>query len=187
MTLSEGNACFNILYLNARSILPKLDELHVLFLVNNYKTICIVESWLSNDIENSELFILGFIIFRRDRNRHGGGIIVFVRNSLPSTILPFEPHTLLHTPLEFLPLCIEFCKRKFCISIFYRPSSSDVIYFDAFCNIIESLDIVKCSNFILLGDFNIDFYSTDHPMMSRLTNFCNTLMLTQVVAEPTHT
>ena len=58
-------------------ILPKLDELRVLCVVNNYDIICIVESWLSNDIENSELLIPGFTIFRRDRNRHGGGIICF--------------------------------------------------------------------------------------------------------------
>ena len=50
---------------------------------------------------------------------------------------------------------------------FYRPPSSDVAYFDAFCNAVESLNIVKYSNFILLGDFNIDFYNTGHHLMSR--------------------
>ena len=159
---------------------------YVFCVSNSYDVICIVESWLSSDIDNTELSIPDFTIFRRDRSRHGGGIIVFVRNSLPCTVLPFEPPTLLHTPLEFLPLCIEFCKHNFCISVFYRPPSSDVAYFDDFCNAVESLDIVKYSNFILLGDFNIDFYNTGHHMMSRLTNFCNSLMLTQVVEEPTH-
>ena len=148
--------------------------------------ICIVESWLSSDKDNSELFITGFAILRKDRSKHGGEIVVFVRSSLPCSVLSFEPPTLLHTPLKFLPLCVEFCKRKFCISVFYRPLSSDVAYFDTFCNAVESLDIVKYSNFILLGDFNIDFYNTGHHLMSRLTNFCNSLMLTQVVTKATH-
>ena len=106
MTLRKGNACFNIVYLNAHSILPKLDELRILCASNSYDMICIVESWLSDDIDNMELFIPGFTIFRRDRDRHGGEIIVFVRNFLSCTVLPFEPPTSLHTTLEFLPLCL---------------------------------------------------------------------------------
>ena len=143
MTLRKGNACFNIIYLNARSILPKIDELRVLCVSNSYDVICIVESWLSSDIDNIELSIPGFTIFRRDRSRHGGGIIVFVRNSLPCTVLPFESPTLLHTPLEFLPLCIEFCKHNFCISVFYRPPSSDVAYFDAFLMLLSHLILLS--------------------------------------------
>ena len=53
MTLRKGNACFNIIYLNARSILPKIDGLRVLCVSNSYDVICIVESWLSSDIDNS--------------------------------------------------------------------------------------------------------------------------------------
>ena len=173
-------------FLNARSILPKLDELRVLCVENSYDIVCIVESWLSDEVANTELCIPGFTIFRKDRNRHGGGIIVFVKNTLPCSILPFVTPSLFPTQLEFLPLCIEFYKHKFCISIFYRPPSADVAYFDTFCNVVESLDIVKYSNFILLGDFNIDFCNSSHPMTTKLTNFCNSLMLTQVVDEPTH-
>ena len=33
-----------------------------------------VESWLSNDIQNSELCISGYDIVPLDRNRHGGGV-----------------------------------------------------------------------------------------------------------------
>ena len=69
-----NNACLNILYLNARSILLKLDELCILCVVNSYDIVYVVESWLSNDIVNTELFIPGYTIFRKDRNRHGWGI-----------------------------------------------------------------------------------------------------------------
>ena len=88
MNTSKHNACLNLLYLNARSILPKIDELRALCIANPYDIVCVVESWLSSDIENAELFIPGFSIFRKDRNRHGGGIIVFVKSSLPCIVLP---------------------------------------------------------------------------------------------------
>ena len=182
-TVSDPNLCLRILYLNARSLLSKLDELRVLCLVNNYDIVCIVESWLSQDISDSELAITGYTIFRRDRNRHGGGIIIFVKDTLSCTILP----TSTSPSMEFISLIFEFCSSKFCISAFYRPPSSDVSYFDELFDVIEKLDIVNFSNYILLGDFNINFCNPTHPLYSRLTNLCNSFMLTQVVTEPTHT
>lgn len=75
---------------------------------------------------------------------------------------------------------------KFCIAIFYRPPSSDVNYFDTFCDIVENLDIVNYSNFILVGDFNIDYLTTSHHLLPRLNGLCELLSLNQVVTEPTH-
>ena len=118
MNMSKHNACPNLLHLNARSILPELDELHVLCVDNSYDIICIVEPWLSDKVANTELCIPGFTVFRKDRNRYGGGIIVFVKSTLPCFILPFVTLSLLPTQLEFLLLCIEFCKRKF-VSLFF--------------------------------------------------------------------
>ena len=139
--------------MNARSLLSKLDELRVLCLVNNYDIVCIVESWLSQDISDSELAITGYTIFRRDRNRHGGGIIIFVKDTLSCTILP----TSTSSSIEFISLIFESYRSKFCISAFYRPPSSDVSYFDELFDVIEKLDIVNFSNYILLGDLTLIF------------------------------
>ena len=62
MNTSKHNACLNLLYLNARSILPKLDELRVLCVDNSYDIVCIIESWLSDEVANTELCIPGFNI-----------------------------------------------------------------------------------------------------------------------------
>lgn len=152
--MSKTNACLNTFYLNARSIINKLDELRVLCLANNFDIICVVESWLSPDISDAEIFIPGF---RRDRNRHGGGILIFVKDILVCTAVPFQYANPSSPSIEFLPLCIEFCNHKFCISTFYRPPSLDVAYFDALFEAIESLNIVNYFSFVLLGDFNINF------------------------------
>ena len=39
-----------VLYYNARSILPKLDELQANVLLQKPDIICIVETWLSEDV-----------------------------------------------------------------------------------------------------------------------------------------
>ena len=42
--------------------------------------VCIVESWLSSDIINNEFCIDGYNIVRLDRNRHGGGVLLFINS-----------------------------------------------------------------------------------------------------------
>lgn len=54
---SGKNLC--ILYFNARSIVPKLDELCVVVETNNPDIVCIVETWLSSDILESEVALPG--------------------------------------------------------------------------------------------------------------------------------
>ena len=51
---------------------------------------------------------------------------------------------------------------------------------------MESLNIVNFSNFILVGNFNIDYLSTSHHLFPRLKCLCELLSLNQVVIEPTH-
>ena len=182
---SKFNICFRLLYLNVRSVLSKLDKLIALCSVYNYHVVCIVESWLSGDVSNSELYIPGYEIFRRDRDRHGGGILIFVKSDLCPSPITYSSRCF-STNLEFFQLTVEFYKSKFCIAVFYRPPSSDVDYFDTFCNIVENLDIVNFSNFILVGDFNIDYLSASHHLFPRLKCLCELLSLHQVVTEPTH-
>ena len=67
---------------NARSLLPKYYELLLNVELHNPDVVCVVESWLSTEIQNSEIHIPGYFIVRLDRNRHGGGVIMFIETSL---------------------------------------------------------------------------------------------------------
>ena len=42
------------------------------------------------------------------------------------------------------------------------------------------------SNFVLLGDFNVNFYNSSHRFFSNLCNILDCFSLSQVVPEPTH-
>ena len=44
--------------------------------------ICIIESWLDNFILDCELTTSNYNLLRLDRDRHGAGIILYVRDSL---------------------------------------------------------------------------------------------------------
>ena len=53
--VKSGMNELSILYYNARSILPKLDNLTAICCASNPDIVCIVESWLSGDISDDEI------------------------------------------------------------------------------------------------------------------------------------
>ena len=48
----------------------------------------IAETWLSSDIFDSELIIPGYNLFCCDRDRHGGGVAIYVHSSLTVSLIP---------------------------------------------------------------------------------------------------
>ena len=53
--------------------------------------ICIVESWLSDEISDNELAIDNYQILRLNRNRHGGGAVMYIHSSLSYQVCQLEP------------------------------------------------------------------------------------------------
>ena len=141
--------------------------------------ICVIETWLSAEILDAEITIQGYQCFRRDRNRHGGGIVVYVRDCLSTTPI------MDNADLELLILSLTVNNRKTTIGAFYHPPNSSSELMDALYTCLENLDITCFTNFILLGDFNIDFCNTSHHLFCKLSNLMHVFSLTQVVKDPT--
>lgn len=40
--------------------------------------IAVSKTWIDNSVTNSEIFIEGYHILRKDRNRSGGGVCVYI-------------------------------------------------------------------------------------------------------------
>ena len=76
-----------ILFHNARSLVPKIDELSALCLLHNPGVVCVVESCLSPDVTDSEHFIQNYQIVRLHRNRHGGGVLMYVHKCLSYKVI----------------------------------------------------------------------------------------------------
>ena len=56
-SVSSQSGKLSVINHNARSLIPKIDELHGIAKAKHPDVICIVESWLSNDIQDNELVI----------------------------------------------------------------------------------------------------------------------------------
>ena len=74
------------IYFNARSIVNKLSELELCISEENPDILGLTESWLKEDILDSELSFKGYTLFRKDRKdsikTKGGGVVLYIRSSL---------------------------------------------------------------------------------------------------------
>ena len=110
----------SIFFFNARSLLPKLDELRGICADVHYDLVIVAESWLSADVLDSEIHIPGFCNVRNDRNRHGGGIVIYISDNINFTILQLP-----HPDLELILLECSLKSHVYTVGGFYRPPNAD--------------------------------------------------------------
>ncbi len=81
---SKPHALASFGLINARSLLPKIDELAVLLDGNPMDLVAITESWLHKDIDDSLISISDYNIYRNDRTgSRGGGVCVYSLKTFP--------------------------------------------------------------------------------------------------------
>ena len=72
-----------VCHTNIRSILVSFNDLCCFVFTWQYDVTCLSKSWLDSSIANKDIFISGSKLpYRRGRNRHGGGVLVYVKKSL---------------------------------------------------------------------------------------------------------
>ena len=85
--------------MNTRSIVNKLTQFHSLIYSHDYDIIAITETWLSDYLLDQEIIPTGYIIYHKDRSSRGSGVMLAVKNSIPSHALD--------TPMELETLCVQ--------------------------------------------------------------------------------
>ena len=87
----------------------------------------------------------GYLVHRADRNRHGGGVLIYTKDSFVCNVL--NPHD----TLEIITLTIRNGVNKACLSLFYRPPASSIELLD---DLFLYLQFIQshyfCNNYILL-------------------------------------
>ena len=139
--------------LNINSIANKFDQLKTI--INNHLDILVlVETKLDDTFPISQFIIQGFSKpYRLDRNRRGGGLLIYVRQDIPSKKL--IKHTFPH---DIEGLCIEINLRKckwFLCGTYHPPSQSDKYYFENMGKVIDLYNGVY-DKMLLVGDFNAE-------------------------------
>ena len=165
-----------IVHLNVRSLLPKLDSISIE--LNEFDIIALSETFLDSSILNGDLHIEGFQMpFRNDRNRHGGGVAVYVKNNIHASRLPF----LENDSLETIWLKIKNRNDILLFNCSYRPPNSDNAFWEKIYDGLSAAREYSPSPLILVGDLNSNYLDNN----SDIRQLCTFSSLDQIIAEPT--
>ncbi len=63
----------------------KRDDLEALLSAHQPDIVAITETFLDEEINDPEIVSNSYTVFRRDRNRHGGGVRALVKDSISAT------------------------------------------------------------------------------------------------------
>lgn len=74
------------LHINARSLLPKMDQLKLWVNSSNPDVLVITETWLKMSIPYPDLFLPGYNLFIQDRSSKGGGVAIFTKEYLQCSV-----------------------------------------------------------------------------------------------------
>ena len=144
--------------------------------------LAINESKLDDNDSDNMLSLHGYTLVRRDRNKKGGGVCVYLRGSLSFQRL----HEFEEQNLELIALEIQKPNSKpFLFIAWYRPPKLDSKCFKYFELFLEKVE-PKYKEIYLLGVLNCNFLS--NPLEYHTLQLMDVLIsfqMNQVLAEPT--
>lgn len=163
-------------------MLKHLDEIRALLTKSPVDILAINESKIDDLIPNNEINILGYNLVRKDRNRYGGGVVLYIRDSIPFS----ERKDLVPDHLEML--CVEVSRpynKSFLISTWYRPPNSDNDIFDKYDSFLCKCDSEN-KELMVVGDLNCDVAKASPDLHTRRLQFlCSLYQCDQLINEPT--
>ena len=171
-----------IALLNVNSLTKHIYELNVFLANKPLDVLAINESKL--DLVDSDRIVNleGYNIVRRDRNKHGGGVCFYLRN----TITFSRQYQLENDDLELIALEIQ--KPNSCpffIATWYRPPNTPLDYFKKFEMFLKEAD-ARYSEIYILGDFNCNILSNPPEVhTTHLLDLMVDYQLAQLIKEPT--
>ena len=142
---------------------------------------CIVETWLNHSILDCELNVPHYCLIRLDRNRHGGGVLLYIREDLSYNIAFTGPEN-----LELLGVTLHHDNsNRFCLCVLYSPPATTQCVLQQLYFFLQKVNPTLFSNFVIIGDFNVNALDTSTSLYHSLLDIMSSFNLFQVVQEPT--
>ena len=187
----------SVAHININSITApgKLDELNYFAMVNEIKILALTETKLDDSVDSTLFKIKGFhspII--KHRNRHGGGVAIYVHSSLPFkriTELEIGDHEWVWAKITLKNFTLLIC------CAYISPSSSaekQQSFIDNFAESVSQAQNHSPTAILALGDFNTgNIYlpqdTDNHNGISsfdhKIKEIADALDLQQLIKEPT--
>ena len=130
----------------------KLPELLSRHSTHCWDLIAITETWLTEDILDSEISLPGMRILRRDRPSKGGGVLLYYRQDLSCSLMT-DPYLEL---TDTLWCCAQLQSADLAlIGIIYRPPNSSRTNDAALIYSLNTALSGRYTHVLIAGDFNV--------------------------------
>jgi hypothetical protein len=139
------------------------------------------ETWLNPDYSSNFVNICGYTLVRNDRDGRGGGVALYIANSIKYKL--YETASLLNG-LEQLWIIVILKSSKLAIGIIYKPPSASLRCLKELADVLDHV-CVSYDSVLFLGDVNINFLNAKAANVTFFTDLLNTYNLTQLVTAPT--
>jgi len=181
------------MHVNVNSIVAgsKLDEISAIVSDYDIDIVAVTESWLGDSIESDDISLDGFQPpIRRDRNRHGGGVLIYISNTIPCKRR--DDLEVISSECIWLELQIGIFKILF--ATYYRPPGQNISmtndFMDQFINAVNTAHSELPDAIVVTGDFNSKHNEWWHldPVNyagAKLRQATQIVNLQQIITEPT--
>ena len=167
-------------HLNINSIRYKFDAVQCLLQGGLLDIFAISESKLDESFPLPQFKVNDFSLHRKDRNKHGGGILLYMRCDIPHRRrYDLEPETSHGIEIMFFETRLYQAEKWFLVSLYKPQKVKDRIFEIIFTDICQSLE-KESPHWFVMGDINLD--------MNFANSLCDVSMvfnLTNLVKGPT--
>ena len=162
-------------HLNINSIKNKFESVWEL-IKDTFDIFLLSESKLDSSFPDDQFSIPGYQIVRKDRDRNGGGLLLYINENIPFKIIQ---NLSLPPTSEILPIEINLGRFMFLLIGLYKPPSVSEKEFLLHLNKAHNFFSTKYENITLIGDFNMQ------PGNKNLKDFCDLNQLEHLILKPT--
>ena len=158
MILPEGTPCPSIFLTNARSVIPKFDELRLTTSFVNADVVIVTESWLHSTIEDDLLQLNSYEVFRCDRKfRRGGGVCIWAKSKFKPSLFALVSAVPPAIEVAFIRVtCVNI--SLICCGLYVPPNLSSAVHVTITDFLMfefdHALSLYPDIKLIIAGDFN---------------------------------
>ena len=173
--------------LNIFSLMPHLDELRIFVSEQRPHIICITErvteTKTDSTIDNSHIEIDDYVVVRNDRNKHGGGVAMYIHKTVNYTLI----EDLAYSEIESITIQVKLGNYKpFIVTSVYSPPGEPAEYFNELDKLLNSID-AENKETIYLGDTNCDMLDFTNNYTKNLMRLLTKFHLVQLIKSSTRT
>lgn len=179
--LNSNHKCaLNILYINARSIKNKFDELQLMIKLEvKPDIVCITETWLYSNEEKFFTIPEYNVVFNTRDTSRGGGVAIYLKSNLK-----YRKGKVVNNVHQITEVVVQIENKSVSVICVYNPNNVNAH------NMHDDMEIIFANdkgNMIIVGDFNINLLSDDSTTQSHTDlvqsyglEFCNLLVPTRI-------